>query len=74
VIIAIVAISDWHETTQPQKQTFKMSIIGKPAPPISLPDTTGEIVNVEIGFGSPIALFFYPTAGLFHVLNWWILL
>jgi hypothetical protein len=51
-----------------------MSIIGKPAPPISLPDTTGEIVNVVPGSGSPIALFFYPTAGLFHVLTDGILL
>ncbi|KAI0076767.1 peroxiredoxin Q [Panus rudis PR-1116 ss-1] len=41
-------------------------LIGQPAPPLSLPDTTGETYNLTPGQnGAPIALFFYPKAGTY---------
>ncbi|KAK1923182.1 thioredoxin-like protein [Papiliotrema laurentii] len=37
-------------------------MIGKPAPPISLPDTKGQTYTVPIG-QKPVAVFFFPKAG-----------
>jgi len=44
------------------------SLIGKLAPPISLPNYTGETYKFIPGEkGTPAAIFFYPAAGLSKV-------
>lgn len=41
-------------------------LVGKPAPPLSLPNANGDIYTMTPGAnGAPIALFFYPEAGSF---------
>jgi len=44
--------------------THDHTLIGKPAPSISLPDSKGETFTLKPGDqGLPIALFFYPKSG-----------
>src|SRR5262245_9454980 len=40
-----------------------MSLIGKYAPVITLPDANGEMFTLTPGQGKPIVLFFYPKSG-----------
>ena len=41
-------------------------LVGKPAPPLELPDANGETYKLEPDkAGVPIALFFYPKSGVY---------